>query len=329
MNRVKVIISVDTEHSIGGAFKNPELKPVGNEKRIFGQVGDEHFGIPLIMDIADRYGLKVVFFVEVLNKYFFGEEETRIVCEYIQERGHEVQLHLHPNYLNFKHKIHNNLAYKDNLFTYDFDQQFELLNLGRQLLEKYGVKNVTAFRAGNYGINRIALEALKRAGFKFDSSYNLTFLKRIHGFKDLVINDATRIDGIWELPITNFIQTFPARQFKPLDLNGINSDEMIRTLKWAGDSGKKKFVTIILHSFSFLEPLDVQYSKVKVRHYVINRFKALCRFLGENKERFSVTGFNDINLENSCQSRGGDHFLTMPKMISIKRLAEQAVHRFI
>lgn len=101
MPKVTVFITVDTEHSIGGAFSDPKLKPVGNEKRIFGKIGDKTYGIPLIMDIADADKIPTTFFVEVLNKHHFGEAETREVCKYILDRGHDVQLHLHPNYLTF------------------------------------------------------------------------------------------------------------------------------------------------------------------------------------------------------------------------------------
>ena len=95
MTPVNVFITIDTEHSIGGALENPQLQPVGNEKCIFGKIGGREFGIPLIMDIAESYGLKVVFFVEVFNHIFFGPDETRRVVDYILERGHDVQLQVH------------------------------------------------------------------------------------------------------------------------------------------------------------------------------------------------------------------------------------------
>jgi len=36
---VQVFITVDTEHSVGGAIEDPAKEPVGNEKRIFGKRG--------------------------------------------------------------------------------------------------------------------------------------------------------------------------------------------------------------------------------------------------------------------------------------------------
>ncbi len=330
-NKVNVFITVDTEHSIGGAFHNLNLKPVGNQKRIYGKVGNKEYGIPLIMDIADHYNLKVVFFVEVLNKYYFGEEETREVCEYIFKRGHEVQLHLHPNYLNFTEQNPANLKYKDNLFLYSLDEQTRLLKEGRDILQRYGIKNVRAFRAGNYGFNRATLNALKKNNFLFDSSYNYAFLKSTQGFENMVINDAKLIDGIYEFPITNFIQNLPfkLKKPKPLDINGVNDEEIILTLDWANKTGLINHITIILHSFSFLEPLDVQYYKVKIRYYVIRRFERLCKFLFEHRKNFNVTGFNDLDTNSLVVKESKSSFFKMAKISSLKRLSQQMIHRIV
>ena len=134
MPRINVFITVDTEHSIGGAFRDRNLKPVGNEKRIWGKIGDKSFGIPLMMDIAETYDIRLTFFVEVMNKYYFGEDETKKVCEYILNRGHDVQLHLHPNYLNFTLNNPQEKTYSDLIGTYSSEKQIELIKEGIEIL---------------------------------------------------------------------------------------------------------------------------------------------------------------------------------------------------
>ena len=54
MAKVNVFLTVDTEHSIGGAFSDPALQPVGNARRIFGRLGGKEYGIPLQMDKIGR-----------------------------------------------------------------------------------------------------------------------------------------------------------------------------------------------------------------------------------------------------------------------------------
>jgi hypothetical protein len=329
-SRIRVLITVDTEHSIGGAFQNPALKPVGNAKRIYGKIGDRFFGIPLIMDIAEDHDLKIVFFVEVLNKYFFGESETREICDFIVKRGHEVQLHLHPNYLNFKEPNPQAQTYKDNLYYYGAEQQIALIAEGRALLQQYGIRNPTAFRAGNYGFNRYTLAALRQNGFIYDSSYNRCFLNPAQELDGIVINDVHPMDGIFELPITNFLQPVPFRSFrpKPLDINGASALEMTKTLDWALASGSLTHITFIMHSFSFIEPEDLQYSKMKPRAYVINRFRKLCRYLSEHRNSFLVTGFNDLTPAVPAHAASPHKFYCMPSAITLLRMAEQVFHKF-
>lgn len=251
MTKVDVFITVDTEHSIGGAFRNPALKPVGNKKRIYGKIGDRYFGIPLIMDIADRYGISVTFFVEVLNHYYFGKDETRQVCRYILERGHDVQLHLHPNYLNFTRQYPEELVFKDNMSAYGAARQTELIQEGKELLQEYGVKEPVAFRAGNYGADQNTIGALSKNGFVFDSSYNLAFPHKNSPLFAQPLNDLARIEDIFELPVTCFqedIGFFKKRV--PMDINGAGFRQMRDTLRFASKNNFR-CVTFILHSFSF------------------------------------------------------------------------------
>ena len=52
---LKVLITIDVETSIGGAFDSPNsLRPVGAERHIFGKIGSTEYGIPRIMDILPK-----------------------------------------------------------------------------------------------------------------------------------------------------------------------------------------------------------------------------------------------------------------------------------
>jgi len=325
MKKVNVFITVDTEHSIGGAFQNPKLKPVGNGKRVFGKIGDTSYGIPLIMDIADSCRLPITFFVEVLNKYYFGEHESSEVYEYILKRNHDVQLHLHPNYLNFTRPHPGELYFSDNMFIYDLKDQIDLIHQGKELLIKYGVKSPIAFRAGNFAADNNTLTALKKNGFLIDSSYNNCFLGNLCRI-NIKINDASRIEEIWEFPVTNF-REFPylgQKKTHPLDINGVSFYEIKSVLEKAPGCGPKN-ITILLHSFSFIKAYDAQYNKMKPRFRAIRRFEKLCRFLAENSQTFKVVTFGSLDkqeLEKMCS----DPIHTFPKVpahLSFLRYFEQ------
>ncbi len=327
MSKVNVFITVDTEHSIGGAFRDRNLKPVGNDRRIFYQVGKKDYGIARIMDIGERYGLPVCFFLEVLNKYYFGEEESRSVCQYILGRGHDVQLHLHPNYLNFTTPDPMKRQFSDMISDYPLEKQIEFLTDGRQTLMKYGAPNVIAFRAGNFGANHDTLTALEKTGFLVDSSYNKTFLGGDCRLNGIDIDDAEKIGNIWEFPITNFSEpNFKGgMRYRPLDINGVSFAQMRRVLEEAVEKGPRH-ITILMHSFSFMNPADVQYKKILPRTVVIRRFEKLCRYLAEYSDKFQVLTFKDTSIATLDEMRGQSlhHLPKLDIALSMGRVIEQA-----
>jgi hypothetical protein len=327
MARTNVFITVDTEHSIGGAFANPALKPVGNDRRIYGRIAGREYGIPLIMDIADRYGLKITFFVEVFNKYFFGEDETRQVVETILRRGHDVQLHLHPNYLNFTLDRPQDLQFSDLIGDYPLERQIEMLQEARQTLESYGAPHVTAFRAGCYGANADTLKALADSGFLIDSSYNVAFIGGPCLMPEWGINDVQFRDGVFEFPVTNFVECsgLRSRRAKPLDVNGVSFEEMRHVLRSSAKGDGPCAITVILHSFSFVRPGDVQYRTARPRPHVIRRFEKLCRFLAEQEKDFSVRtfgSFSPCDLEEVTRHRK-DRMPRVPAGLSLLRFGGQ------
>lgn len=326
MTKVNVFITVDTEHSIGGAFKDPNLKPVGNEKRIFGKIGDKFYGIPLIMDIAEVYNIHLTFFMEVLNKYYFGEKETRGVCEDVIKRGHDIQLHMHPNYLNFNLPNPQKQFFSDFIGDYGLKDQIELIEEGIKILTHNGVSRPIAFRAGCFAANRETLKALKENGFLIDCSYNRASIGKTCFLNDNGINDLAYFNGIWEFPVTNFIESTKLRpkRFMPLDINGVSFQEMKYVLNKAKTNGPRN-ITILLHSFSFIKAYDIQYYKVKPRWYVIKRFKKLCHFLNENSDVFEVRTFGSLDKKKLFQmSQASSHFIPeVPAIFSSIRGLQQ------
>ena len=295
MTKINVFLTIDTEHSIGGAFQYPALKPVGSNRRVFCCFNDKAHGIALIMDIADRFGLRMTFFVEALSSLYFGIQETRKICEAILSRGHDVQLHVHPNFLNFSLPEPRAKKYPDTIGSYNLERQMEILEYAKQILEKCGVKQVTAFRAGNYGANMDTLKALKSIDISIDCSYNQACVGTSCLLPDLQINDLSLIDGVFELPVTNFTEHFLHLngRMKYLDINGISASQTAHLLAQSAENGLQH-ITLVMHSFSFIKNFDPQYKRVRVRNFKIKEFETICRFLSENSHIFNVISVGQL-----------------------------------
>lgn len=330
-NKINVFITVDVEHSLGGAHLNPKLKPVGSNKLIWGKIGGSYYGIPLIMDIAERYGLFFTFFLEVFSSKYFGEKDVSHICQYILSRGHDVQLHLHPLFLYFIKPFSKNLMDKAVFLHYfNLEKQCSMIKDGKYILIRNGALPPIAFRAGSYGANLDTLKALKLNNFLIDSSFNRCYMGSHSKLPNLDINDVFGLEGVWELPITNFLE-FPmlnGGRPKPLDINGVSFKEIKKVLENAYVIGQSN-IMIIMHSFSFIQPLDIQYKRVRLRRRVILRFENLCRYLAMNTEKYKVRVLGEVGAEDleKMGSFAKHCLFEMPASLSILRLFEQSLER--
>ncbi len=143
---------------------------------LYGETPEGAFGLGYQLDVLGAHGLKGVFLVEALFAEAVGLDPLRRVVELIQQKGHEVQLHLHTEWLQWLDP--SPLPGRTGLNMKDFseDEQAALIALGLRNLRACGAADVCAFRAGNYGANFDTLRALARNGVRCDTSHNTCYL---------------------------------------------------------------------------------------------------------------------------------------------------------
>jgi hypothetical protein len=72
--------------------------PGSFERYIYGRSPHGEYALPQTLAILNQHQLKGVFFVEPLFASRFGTEHLEIIVRLIREAGHEIQLHLHPEW---------------------------------------------------------------------------------------------------------------------------------------------------------------------------------------------------------------------------------------
>src|SRR5579884_1921803 len=204
--RTNVFITCDTEIW-------PPLTPQWRESNlsqeiardIYGKRGSEEFGIRFQMQVLNKYGLKGVFFVESLFASAVGIEPLKSITDGIQEHGHDVQLHLHPEWLERVEPplVQQGAAHFMHCFT--VEEQTKLIKTGLENLKACGIR-ANAFRAGSYGANNDTLEALRRNGIPFDSSYSFPFVgKMCRIAMQPPVLQPQAVHGVIEFPVTYFV----------------------------------------------------------------------------------------------------------------------------
>jgi hypothetical protein len=227
------------------------------DEQIFGitpKGGAKEYGIPYIMDALEEHRMKGTFFIDILMEFQLGERGLRRTLDAILARGHDVQLHLHPN---------PNLYFATDRTLRELGHEYALrrtvtsferaLNVGVELFQKRVGYAPTAFRNGAYVIADEYFSVLRNFGIKFDSS--------LYAYKNASVSPwlLTRSvpfqhpSGIIEVPVTWVLlrgaQGTRVRQHTiNIGSDGARIDEAMITLF----QGARAPVVMVTHSYTFL-----------------------------------------------------------------------------
>lgn len=264
-----LLITVDTE--LSSSLHQRGLGLADNVQRsIWALAQGKAYGVGWQMDLLDRYGLKGVFFLDPLPALVHGPDFLAPIVGAIVGRGHEVQMHIHSEWLAWATESPVGGRQGRNIGDFSLADQIILLALAKRLLEDAGAPSITAFRAGNFGANDDTLRALGTIGVAWDSSVNPAYLGReCHIAVDPAQIGATRRHGVAELPVSG-IADRPGG-FRPAQVCAMSAAEMRAGLRHAVREGHDAFM-VVTHSFEMLSR-----DRRRPNRAVMARFESLCR----------------------------------------------------
>src|SRR3546814_3257986 len=103
------------------------------------------------MDMLERHGLTGVFFVDPMPALVYGPKIIAEIVRPIVARGHEVQLHIHTEWLRFARFNPAGKLTGRNIGDFPLSAQKKLIGLARAILVCAGAPEPIAFRAGTFG----------------------------------------------------------------------------------------------------------------------------------------------------------------------------------
>lgn len=278
-----IFVTVDTELSFG-AFKRGVDLETNLVRSIFGGCAEGSFGVAHQAGRFNAHGLKAVFFVDPMPAALFGLDIVRRTIAPILEAGHEVQLHIHTEWL--PHIAGSPVGDRRGTKMRDFDlgDQIRLVAFATDLLVAAGAPPPVAFRAGNYGADDRTLEALAANGIRYDSSFNAAYLGR-----ECQIGLPAGHTGpaehrrVIEAPVG----TIPVGRgrVRHAQLCALSSWEMGSALRSAVRRGQRGF-TIVLHSFELLSR-----DRLRANWINVDRFERLCALLAQMREHAPTASF--------------------------------------
>lgn len=292
---LKVLFTIDTEvYAIHEDWRRDNLRR-DISRDIEGIVGTRCVGLEYQLEVFSKRGLKATFMVEPL---FSGVPEVedgvlQSIVRRIRSGGHDVQLHLHCEWIPKYPEGVFEFPYRGSLQRfYSAAEQEQMVRFAAGLLKQCEIGEPVAFRAGGFGANQDTMDALDKAGIRYDTSFNIGYTsERCRLPLPPSYGVPYRIRNIEEFPVGAF-EDFP-RHYRPLQICACSAAEMIHALERAHQCGWQ-YVVIVSHTF---EMLDGQWNgRTRIRDEVVSRFEKLCAFLAENRDRFHTVGFEDLEL---------------------------------
>lgn len=269
----RLYITIDTEYEFGfTARMGADSRAANFAQSISCETPSGPVGVGYQMDVFDRHGLKGVFFVDPMPALVWGVAAIEDVVGPIIARGHDVQCHLHTEWLNIAgagHPLKNGKT-GPNIKHFRQDEQAALILYARDVLMAAGAPKPTAFRAGNYGANDDTLRALAELGFAYDSSH-APAIPASDCAISLGAEDRAPMDfqGITEVPVGCIGD--PRQGMRHAQLTALSCAEILAALRHAQAQNIPDF-TLVSHSFELLSR-----DRSKANRVVKSRFEKLCQ----------------------------------------------------
>jgi hypothetical protein len=281
-----VLITIDTE--LSARLHQQSVEAAGNvTNSIFGKVAGGDYGIGWQMDRMEACGLKGVFFVDPLPALVYSPAILPDIVAPIVARGHEVQLHIHTEWLQWAKSSPVGGRTGNHIRSFAADDQAELLGLAIDMLVDAGAPRPIAFRAGNYGADDYTLAALAELGIGWDSSFNADYSD---GACQITLSPdqlaPTRRQGLIEVPVSGLFDR--GEHFRPAQICALSSWEMRALLNHAAQR-RHPLVTIVSHSFEMLSR-----DRQRPNRIVMKRFEDMCRVIADHPDLRSMR-FRDLD----------------------------------
>lgn len=327
----EVSITVDVEFDINGAFGHPESRqPVGLDS-LHCFVDGEDCGLGFIMDTLEAHGLRGTFFVEALNTAYFGDEPMGSVATAIRDRGHDVQLHLHPVWTTFDDpdwvqtvRGRRIVASKDDSFAaLDVAAARTLIRRGMNTFARWGLAKPIAVRTGGLLVGNAFYDALEQEGVPISSSVGYALFQPAPE-RLALYSGIHRVNAITEVPITTFLDlnVLALRHMSLATIIG-SGYQHIRSILSQARRGGPSPIIVLTHATEFIRRTDDGYGTVRRRSYTRNRLRKICRYLADRRDDFDVVTFADRQADWRQRQSTSNDLLSAPPQALLFRFAEE------
>lgn len=291
---LEIYFTVDTEASIAGAFTQPDKFAPMLAEPVDGVIDGKSHALGFLLETLQKYGLTATFFTESLQNRYFGIEPMQRRVDQILSAGQDVQLHVHPCWLNFENGKLIGKTQNDKCTGHAPEKLTEIFATAYQHFCDWGFGKPVAVRTGNFSTGLDTFPACKAAGLAFSSNIaaglhypSAPQLQHFYGFQNIA--------GVTELPLTSFnsFSVKGRRSQRIMAITACSFSEMRSALLQAYEYGLDA-VCILTHPFEFTRFDNVRYLNLRPNPLVQGRFDRLCAFIANHGDKFKTSTFGGL-----------------------------------
>ncbi len=314
-----LLITIDTEvYPLSPRWHNARELSEDIARDIDGVTRYGEFGLMRQLQVLRESELKAVFFVEGLFASVpeVGLDPLKRICDQVLSNGHEVQLHLHPEWMPYIPRFEASFG-RHLLHSYSYDVQYSLISEALSNLQRAGAHHVVAFRAGDFAADLTTLRVLSELGIHYDASYNACYLPdtcKLGALGELLA--PTRWGSIIEVPVTTFVDR--PNHLRPFQSCACSARE-IEALIAAARVAQYPIVTMVSHTFEDIRDRRHPRRAPSPKPYASKRLQAMGRMLTrpENRDVRSLgfSGLEPITASSPLVPLSGSIFRTAARLV--------------
>ncbi len=276
------------------------------DRLIYGRFGGEEYGIGRMFDIADRNNVRLTCFLDYAEEHLYGEALLD-VGRYIVDRGQDLQVHLHPEFISAAVFEQAGIKRINDMFAVGTEQARLLIEQAVHAHQRITAQKPVAFRGGGYRYNGAILSELARYGLRFNSGYNPS--RQNQPFNVGALKQFQWAEGVIELPISCVPDFKNTRRL--FDYN-FNSDLLLRGTAEESVRSHEEFLqaffrrygddavaVLVMHSWSLLNFNAATGFYDASNPAAVEKFSALLAMLSE---KYEVTTTDELVKTDSVKA---------------------------
>jgi SAM-dependent methyltransferase len=242
----RLMITVDVEAQPARAARDHV------KRLIWGEYPEGRGGIGEMMDIADLHGAPIVMFLDYCERALYGNDILDVARE-VHRRGHDLQIHSHPEFLSADFWTERGLNPPVSINTASEDQASALVEYLCSSQEEAGGEPARGYRGGGYRYGPAVLGALVKNGVMLDSSYIAA--RDNQPLRRGRLRPFLWANGCFEVPVSCVNPFLNLNRDFDLNFNASafhNAQRMMQCMEaFYAQLGNDAIASMVMHSWSF------------------------------------------------------------------------------